>query len=34
MVWTWGPFTLFANGARDDDVMDRLTDALDDAGAK
>jgi hypothetical protein len=33
-VWTWGPFTLFANGARDDDVMDRLSDALDDAGAR
>ncbi len=34
VVWTWGPYTLFANGARDDDVMERLTEALDDAGAK
>ncbi|MGZ8761722.1 MAG: hypothetical protein ACXW2Y_00180 [Acidimicrobiia bacterium] len=34
VVWTWGPYTLFANGARDDDVMERLTTALDDAGAK
>jgi hypothetical protein len=34
VVWTWGPFTLFANGARDDDVMERLTDALDTAGAQ
>jgi hypothetical protein len=34
VVWTWGPFTLFVNGARDDGVMERLTDALDDAGAK
>ncbi len=34
VVWTWGPYTLFANGARDDDVMERLTDALHAAGAK
>lgn len=34
VVWTWGPFTLFANGARDDDVMARVTDALDQAGAR
>jgi hypothetical protein len=34
VVWTWGPFTLFANGARDDDVMERLTATLDDVGAK
>jgi hypothetical protein len=33
-VWTWGPFTLFANGARDDDVMESITDALDRAGAR
>ena len=31
-VWTLGPFTLFANGGRDDDVMERLTTSLDDAG--
>ncbi len=34
VVWTFGPYTLFANGARNDDVMERLTDALDAAGAK
>lgn len=34
VVWTFGPYTLFANGARDDVVMERLTDALDAAGAK
>jgi hypothetical protein len=34
VVWTLGPYTLFANGARDDAVMERLTDALDIAGAK
>ncbi len=34
VVWTWGPYTLFANGARDDNIMERLTTALDDAGAK
>jgi hypothetical protein len=33
-VWTWGPFTLFANGGRDDDVMERLTMSLDRAGAR
>jgi hypothetical protein len=33
-VWTWGPFTLFANGGRDDDVMERLTTSLDRAGAR
>jgi hypothetical protein len=33
-VWTLGPFTVFANGPRDDDVMDALTTALDDAGAR
>lgn len=33
-VWTWGPFTLFAGGARDDTVMERVTDSLDQAGAR
>jgi hypothetical protein len=33
-VWTLGPFTLFANGGRDDDVMESITDALDRAGAE
>ena len=34
VVWTWGPYTLFANGARDDAVMERITEALDQAGAQ
>lgn len=34
VVWTWGPLTLFATAEHDDAVMDRLTDALDDAGAR
>jgi hypothetical protein len=34
VVWTWGPFTIFANGGRDDDVMESITAALDQAGAE
>jgi hypothetical protein len=34
VVWTWGPFTLFAAVEHDDAVMNRLTDALDAAGAR
>lgn len=34
VVWTWGPLTLFATGEHDDAVMDRLTKALDAAGAR
>ena len=33
VVWTWGPFTIFAVGDREDSVMDRLTEALDRLGA-
>jgi hypothetical protein len=33
VVWTWGPLTLFATAEHDDEVMDRLTAGLDDAGA-
>ena len=33
VVWTWGPLTLFATAEHDDAVMDRLTAALDEAGA-
>ncbi len=34
VVWTWGPMTLFATAEHDDAVMDRLSDALDEAGAQ
>jgi hypothetical protein len=34
VTWTWGPFTLHARGERDDAVMERITDALDEAGAE
>lgn len=33
-VWTYGPFTVFANGGRDDAVMDALTASLDQVGAR
>ncbi|MGH9025408.1 MAG: hypothetical protein ACRDWD_04730 [Acidimicrobiia bacterium] len=34
VVWTYGPFTIFTFGERDDAVEEQLTDNLDDLGAK
>lgn len=34
VVWTWGPFTIEAVGARDDAIMNRLTQVLDRIGAQ
>jgi hypothetical protein len=33
-VWTYGPFTIFTFGERDDAVEERLTDVLDGLGAE
>lgn len=34
VVWTWANFTISAFGPRDDQVIDRVTDAMDRLGAK
>ena len=34
VVWTLGPFTIFAGGGQDDEVLGKITDALDAAGAR